>query len=123
MGTERPARQSGRVPRYLRLAIWVFAVPFGFIVTAVPAWRLALIRKSDVLDVFIRSGVGRFERLGLGVIIWSLVTAGAVQLSITIVARRRSVQSEPRQTASDKRSSRPRPTRPENCAADIKPQM
>jgi hypothetical protein len=98
MGAERPVRQSGRVPGYWRLAIWIFAVPFGFVVTALPAWGLGLIRKSDVLDVFVRSGIGRFERLALGVVIWSLITAGAVQLLITVAARWRSVPDDPKRS-------------------------
>jgi hypothetical protein len=114
MGAQRPVRQSGRVPLYWRLVIWVFAVPFGFIVTALPAWRLGLIRKSDVLDIFVRSGIGHFERLALGIIIWSLITACAVQLLITVIGHGRSKasQDKPRLAHEDVA-----------CPTDIRPQM
>jgi hypothetical protein len=114
MGAEQPVRDSGRVPWYWRLAIWVFAVPFGFIATALPAWQLGLIRKSDVLDIFVRSGIGRFERLALGIIIWSLITAGAVQLLITGIGHGRSKasQDKPRLAHEDVAG-----------ATDIKPQI
>jgi hypothetical protein len=78
-----------RVSWYWRLVIWTFAVPFGFIVTAFPAWRLGLIQKGDVLDVFVRSGVGRFERVAIGIVVWSLITASVVQLLVVFAARRR----------------------------------
>jgi hypothetical protein len=114
MGAEQPVRDSGRIAWYWRLAIWVFAVPFGFLATALPAWQLGLIRKSDVLDIFVRSGIGRFERLALGIVIWSLITACVVQLLITVIGHRRSEasQDKPRLAHEDVA-----------CATDIRPQM
>jgi hypothetical protein len=115
MGAEQPVRDSGRIAWYWRLAIWIVAVPFGFIVTTLPAWQLGLIRKSDVLDIFVRSGIGRFERLALSIIIWSLITASAVQLLATIIGHQRSTHSEPRHAAPADEDIL--------CATDIKPQL
>jgi hypothetical protein len=64
------------------LAAWVVAVPVAFVVTALPAYEFGLIRKDDVLDVFVGSGTGRYTRLAVFTVIWALVTAVIVQLLV-----------------------------------------
>jgi hypothetical protein len=64
------------------LLAWVAAVPFGFVIMAWPAYRLDLIRKSDVLNVFVGSGAGRYARLAIGTAVWALLTALLVQLFV-----------------------------------------
>jgi hypothetical protein len=76
-----PAARS-RAHWYWRLAAWIVAVPIAFVVTAWPAYEFGLIRKDDVLDVFVGSGVGRYTRLALFTLIWALVTAVLVQLLV-----------------------------------------
>jgi hypothetical protein len=76
----------------------MFAVPLGFVTTALPAWGLGLITKGDVLDVFVRSGLGRFERLAVGVVVWSYITAVTVQ-SVVVVAARHRITREPQVNA------------------------
>jgi len=58
------------------------AVPIAFVVTALPAYEFGLIRKDDVLDVFVGSGMGRYTRLAVFTLIWALVTALLVQLLV-----------------------------------------
>src|SRR5262245_22677735 len=82
-----PPRAPAPTPRtrahwYWRLAAWVVAVPVAFVVTAVPAYEFGLIRKGDVLDVFVGSGTGRYTRLAVFTLIWALVTAVLVQLLV-----------------------------------------
>ena len=82
-----PPRAPAPVPRtrahwYWRLAAWVVAVPIAFVVTAWPAYEFGLIRKDDVLDVFVGSGTGRYTRLAVFTLIWALVTAVLVQLLV-----------------------------------------
>jgi hypothetical protein len=67
---------------YWRLLAWVVALPLGFVITAWPAYELGLIRKDDVLDVFVGSGSGRYTRLAIFTVIWALVTALLVQLFV-----------------------------------------
>ena len=51
---------------YWRILAWVVAVPLGFVITAWPAFEFGLIKKDDVLDVFVGSGIGRYVRLLIG---------------------------------------------------------
>jgi hypothetical protein len=78
-GASTPRR---RVHWYWRVVAWVVAVPLGFVITAWPAFEFNLIKKDDVLDVFVGSGTGRYTRLAIGTLIWALVTALLVQLFI-----------------------------------------
>jgi hypothetical protein len=86
--TAAPPRTRGsgasrrRVHWYWRIVAWVLAVPLGFVITAWPAYQFNLIKKDDVLDVFVGSGTGRYTRLAVGTLIWALVTALLVQLFI-----------------------------------------
>jgi hypothetical protein len=82
-----PPRAPAPAPRtrahwYWRLAAWIVAVPVAFVVTAWPAYEFGLIRKDDVLDVFVGSGTGRYTRLAVFTLIWALVTAVLVQLLV-----------------------------------------
>jgi hypothetical protein len=67
---------------YWRLAAWIVAVPLGFVITAWPAYQLGLIKKDDVLDIFVGTGSSRYLRLAVGTVIWALVTALLVQLFV-----------------------------------------
>jgi hypothetical protein len=81
--TDEPAAApTTKVHWYWRLVAWVVAVPLGFVITALPAWKLDLIRKDDVLNVFVGSGTGRYARLAIGTMLWALVTAILVQLFV-----------------------------------------
>ncbi|MEX1007090.1 MAG: hypothetical protein WD271_04520 [Acidimicrobiia bacterium] len=68
-----------RVRWYWRFVAWLVAVPLGFMITAWPAYEFELIKKNDVLDVFVGSGTDRYTRLAVGTLIWALVTALLVQ--------------------------------------------
>lgn len=83
--SQRPPTASAprrRVHWYWRLVAWLVAVPLGFVITAWPAYEFGLIKKSDVLDVFVGSGTERYTRLAIGALIWALVTALLVQLFV-----------------------------------------
>jgi predicted Zn finger-like uncharacterized protein len=84
-GRGRSARGSAPtkgVAWYWRLIAWIVAVPLGFVMTAWPAYRLDLIKKDDVLDIFVGTGTSRYLRLAVGTLIWALVTALLVQLFV-----------------------------------------
>lgn len=77
---------------------WIVAVPLGLVLTAWPAYQLDLIRKDDVLNVFVGSGAGRYVRLMIGTALWALVTALLVQLFVEggrrLARRRRAKPAE-----------------------------
>jgi hypothetical protein len=81
----RRAKADGakrRVAWYWRLLAWIVAVPLGFVITAWPAYELGFIKKDDVLDIFVGTGIGRYVRLAIGTAVWALVTALLVQLFV-----------------------------------------
>ena len=67
---------------YWRVLAWVVALPLGFVLTAYPVYKLGLVGKNDVLDIFVGSGTGRYTRLAIATAIWALVTALLVQLFV-----------------------------------------
>jgi hypothetical protein len=91
-GSTRPTRRDrgaapapapkGKVAWYWRMVAWVVAVPLGFVVTAWPAYEFGLIKKDDVLDIFVGTGIERYVRLAIGTAVWALVTALLVQLFV-----------------------------------------
>lgn len=85
-----PAR---KVRWWWRILAWIAAVPLGLLVTAWPALQLDLLKKDDLLDVFVGEGTGRYARLLIFAAVWALVTALLVQLFVEggrwFMARRR----------------------------------
>jgi hypothetical protein len=77
-----PTSRRRRVRWYWRVLAWIAAVPIGFVLTVWPAYEFGLIRKDDVLDVFVGSGAGRYTRLAIVTVLWALVTALLVQLFV-----------------------------------------
>ena len=58
------------------------AVPLGFVVTAWPAYKFGFIKKDDLLDIFVGTGIGRYVRLGIVTLVWAIATALLVQLFV-----------------------------------------
>jgi hypothetical protein len=71
-----------KVHWYWRLLAWIVAVPLGFVLTAWPAYGLGFIKKDDLLDIFVGTGVGRYLRLAVVTLVWAVVTALLVQLFV-----------------------------------------
>jgi len=67
---------------YWRVLAWIVAVPLGFLVTAWPAYELGFIKKDDLLDIFVGTGMGRYLRLAIVTVVWAVVTALLVQLFV-----------------------------------------
>jgi hypothetical protein len=81
-----PARRHLRW--YTRLLVWVVSVPVAFVLTIVPAYWSHLIVKSDVLNVFVGSGLGRYGRLAAVVLLWVIVNTMLVHTLLTLLGRR-----------------------------------
>jgi hypothetical protein len=76
-----PEKRS-KVHWYWRVLAWIVAVPVAFVVTAWPAYKLGFIKKDDLLDIFVGTGIGRYVRLGIVTLVWAVVTALLVQLLV-----------------------------------------
>ncbi len=76
-----PAKRA-KVHWYWRVLAWIVAVPLAFVVTAWPAYKLGFIKKDDLLDIFVGTGIGRYVRLGIVTLVWAIVTALLVQLFV-----------------------------------------
>jgi hypothetical protein len=66
------------------------AIPLSFVVTALPAYWFGLVTKTDLLDVFIANGTGRYIRLGMFAFVWAFVMTVLVSLLVAPVRRRTS---------------------------------
>ena len=71
-----------KVHWYWRLLAWIVAVPLGFVLTAWPAYGLGFVKKDDLLDIFVGTGMGRYLRLAVVTLVWAVVTALLVQLFV-----------------------------------------
>jgi hypothetical protein len=71
-----------KVHWYWRALAWIVAVPVAFLLTAWPAYKFKFIKKDDLLDIFVGSGIGRYVRLGIVTLVWAVVTALLVQLLV-----------------------------------------
>jgi len=106
-GGAAPAR-AGRVRKvrwYWRVLAWIAAVPLGLLLTAWPALHFDLLKKDDLLDVFVGEGSSRYVRLLVFAGAWALVTALLVSLFVEggrWLAQRRK----------ERRSAAPPPGRP-----------
>ena len=78
----RPARARKKVHWYWRVLAWIAAVPLGLLLTAWPALHFDLLKKDDLLDVFVGEGSGRYVRLLVFAAAWALVTALLVSLFV-----------------------------------------
>jgi hypothetical protein len=76
------AAKRAKVHWYWRVLAWIVAVPLAFVVTAWPAYKLGFIKKDDLLDIFVGTGIGRYVRLGIVTLVWAIATALLVQLFV-----------------------------------------
>lgn|GEM_PF-5140979 len=67
-----------------RILSWVVAVVLSLAVVAPIAYWTGLVTKSDVLNVFVGTGAGRYTRLAAFVSVWALVMTVLVTLSARI---------------------------------------
>jgi len=80
--TSAPGKQRTKVHWYWRVLAWIVAVPLAFVLTAWPAYKFGFIKKDDLLDIFVGTGIGRYVRLGIVTLVWAIATALLVQLFV-----------------------------------------
>ena len=85
-----PARR-GAVPLalWLRLAIWVIAVPLGALLVFGVAQALGLLTSRQLLDTFLESGNDRFGAVARLIPFWAVVSAALVHFAVLGLTRRR----------------------------------
>ena len=79
--------QAGVVPFWMRLLIWIVAVPVGFIVVFGVARALGFLSQSQLEDVFLETGWNRFWPVARLLPFTALLTAGIVQFAVLYISR------------------------------------
>jgi hypothetical protein len=74
-----PAREArgGReaLPLWLRILVWVVALPLGLVIVGVPAREAGYLTSQKLLDVIVKHDLDRFVPIVVIVALWALVTA------------------------------------------------
>ena len=79
--------QAGVVPFWMRLLIWIVAVPVGFIVVFGVARAIGFLSQSQLEDVFLETGWNRFWPVARLLPFTALLTAGVVQFAVLYISR------------------------------------
>jgi hypothetical protein len=79
--------QAGVVPFWMRLLIWIVAVPVSFIVVFGLARALGFLSQSQLEDVFLETGWNRFWPVARLLPFTALLTAGIVQFAVLYISR------------------------------------
>ena len=83
----RDTARLGRVPWWMRLILWVIAVPLGFLVVFGVARAFGLFTSNQLSDLFLANNPGRFWPAARLLPFVALVTASIVQLGVYLFAR------------------------------------
>lgn len=95
----RPRRAAKLDPvpaRWIRFAIWIVAVPLGFVIVFAFARAVGMLNSNQMQDVVITDGWKRFWPLARLLPFVALVTAGIVQGSVYGLTRLRERRAAPR---------------------------
>ena len=98
---KRRAASLDPVPsRWLRFLLWIVAVPLGFVIVFALARAFGMLNSTQIEDVVITEGLGRFWPIARLLPFVALVTAGIVQASVFGITRLRSRRLESRRERS-----------------------
>ena len=79
--------QSGVIPFWMRLLVWLIAVPLGFVIVFGVARGLGFLTQTQLEDVFLESGWDRFWPVARLLPFVALVTAAIVHFAILFGSR------------------------------------
>jgi hypothetical protein len=85
----RPATHLGSVPWWLRLLLWVVAVPVSFLLVFVIARGLSVFTTNQLSDLFLANDNARFWPVARLLPFVALLTATIVQVGVFLLARAR----------------------------------
>jgi hypothetical protein len=63
------------LPLWVRILIWVVALPLGLVIVGIPARSAGYLTSQKLLDVIVKHDLGRFVPIVVIVVLWALVTA------------------------------------------------
>jgi hypothetical protein len=63
------------LPLWLRILVWVIALPLGLVIVGVPARQAGYLTSQKLLDVIVKHDLDRFVPIVVIVALWALVTA------------------------------------------------
>ena len=105
--SERRATRSGGAPRddrrealplWMRILIWVIALPIALAIVGIPARQLGYLTSQKLLDVIVKTDLSRFVPILVIIVLWALVTAVLVTVFIEggrrLMLRRRARATE-----------------------------
>lgn len=87
--SRRPAAHLGSVPWWLRLLLWIVAVPVSFLLVFVIARGLSVFTTNQLSDLFLANDNARFWPVARLLPFVALLTATLVQLGVYLLARLR----------------------------------
>jgi hypothetical protein len=90
------ANRRTPVPVWIRLLLWIVAVPLGFMVVFGFARATGLLTTNQASDVFLANNIGRFWPIARLLPFVALVTAGIVHGGVLLLGRRRPAQAPAR---------------------------
>jgi hypothetical protein len=79
--------QAGVVPFWMRLLVWIVAVPLGFLIVFGFARVAGLLTQTQLEDVFLDTGWHRFWPVARMLPFVALVTAAIVHFSVLFMSR------------------------------------
>lgn len=113
--SRRPVARLGPVPWWMRLVLWIVAVPLSFMIVFLLARAFGLFTSNQLSDLFLASNTSRFWPAARLLPFVALVTAGLVQAGVFGLARMRGRRSGGTRAFEDlsgstRSTSRPRAT-------------
>ena len=106
----RPAPHLARVPWWMRLLLWIVAVPLSFLLVFLVARTFSLFTTNQLSDLFLANNTGRFWPVARLLPFVALVTAALVQGGVYGLARLRGRRRGGARSSSDLSGSVSRPS-------------
>ena len=106
----RPAPHLAQVPWWMRLLLWIVAVPLSFLLVFLIARALSLFTTNQLSDLFLANNTGRFWPVARLLPFVALVTAALVQGGVYGLARLRGRRRGGARSSSDLSGSVSRPS-------------
>jgi hypothetical protein len=75
MRTDDAAGGREAMPVWLRIVVWIVALPLGLVIVGIPARQAGYLTSQKLLDVIVKHDIGRFVPIVVIVALWALVTA------------------------------------------------
>ncbi len=105
-GARRRGAAAKTTPLWLRVVIWIVAIPLGAVLVFGVAEALGVLTSRQLIDTFLESGMDRFGAVARLLPFWAVVSAALVHLAVVGLDRRRASREDGRDGPEDKRGQR-----------------